>query len=113
MIDSYLFAWGAWLLGSAICLIVWARILNSLPELMFYIIWWATLGVVLAPAPESVGSNLWAPAMFAAVFDLLNGIDGGFMRAGQSLISGAIIGAILGVMMSILRTRKRLNNVGA
>ena len=112
MIDSYLFAWGAWLTGGAICLVVWARILNSLPEWMFYIIWWATLGLILAPAAEKPGSDLWAPAILSAAFDLLNGVDGGFMRAGQSLISGVIIGAILGVVMSILRTRKRLNNVG-
>lgn len=112
MIDSYLFAWGAWLVGGAICLIVWARILNSLPEWIFYIVWWATLGIILAPAAESAGSELWAPAVLATAFDLLNGVEGGFMRAGQSLLGGAIIGAILGVVMSILRTRKRLNNVG-
>ena len=111
MIESYLVAWGAWLVGGTICLIVWARILNPLPEWLFYLLWWATLGAILAPAAEAPGSGLWAPAILAAVFDLLNGVEGGFMRAGQSLIAGTIIGALLGAVMSILRTRKRLSHV--
>ncbi|WP_298633850.1 hypothetical protein [uncultured Umboniibacter sp.] len=113
MIDSYLFAWGAWILGGAVCLVVWARMLNRLPEWLFYTIWWATLGALFVPVAESAGSNLLAPAIFSAVFDLLNGVDGGFMRAGRFIVSAAIAGAIIGVLLSIFRTRKRLDNVGS
>lgn len=111
MLDGYLIAWGVWLLGSLVCLAVWAKMLNGLPEIVFYIIWWSTLGVLLAPATQEAGSPLWVPALVTAAFDMLNDVEGGFMRAGWSVILGAGIGAALGTVMSVVRTRKRLKNV--
>ncbi len=111
MVDGYLYAWLAWLIGSAVCLLVWAKWLHRLPEFLFYLLWWTAFGVLLAPAPEAPGSELWAPAIMTSVFDALNGVEGGMMRAGKSVVIGACIGAGLGVFTSLLRTRRRLANV--
>jgi uncharacterized membrane protein YccC len=111
MIENYMLAWGVWLAGSFICLVVLARVLAKLPESVYYLFWWMALGIVLAPAAQEPGSPLWSPAVITAFFDAINGVEGGIMRAGMNVIIGAALGAFLGVVMSVVRTRKRLRHV--
>jgi len=113
MIENYVFAWAAWLVGGVICMTVLARLLVRLPESLYYLIWWTVLGMVLAPATQEANSPLWAPAVITAFFDAVNNVEGGIARAGLNVAIGAAVGALLGVIMSVLRTRKRLRGVGS
>jgi len=104
--------WAAWLGGSLVCLMVWAKWLQKLPESLSTLLWWIVFGLLVTPAPHIAGADWWSPALITAAFDMLNHADGGVMRAGKPLLFGALIGAGVGVVSMLLKTRQRISNVG-
>lgn len=110
---QYLIAWGAWLLGGIICLIVWSKMLSRLPRLLSHLLWWAAVGAILTPSTEAMGSSLWAPASMVAFFDWVNHVPSGPGRAVQGLIAGVSIGLVIGLLERIHETRKARKSLDA
>jgi len=104
--------WVAWFCGGALCLMVWAKWLQKLPDSLATLLWWIAFGLVVTPAPHAVGSDWWSPALITTAFDFLNHAEGGAMRAGKPLLFGAVVGAAIGVISMLLKTRQRISNVG-
>lgn len=65
-------------------------------------LWWLVsllriLGFVLlfTPAEQAAGTGLYAPAWIVVAFDTLQGMEGGWLRAGVNLLITLLAGALL------------------
>ncbi len=105
----YLWLWGAYLILVLLGLIGAWRVSRRWP------LWLAWLGrtllavILLVPAPQAPGSSWFAPALVAAIFDQIQGLEQGWFRAGVYLMAGvtlALLIYLVQIAWYLLRRRK-------